>query len=179
MNMNHALCKYKVKINKNKKYQNWKCRFSTRILFRLTKIIWVYTDSILYCILLSQVQDNKIQKVRRKGWRWIIGFVFILSFSGLISGLIRLSSGKNNGIDTIESDNRKVYSGLDSPYRYDCKSVVCSPLDEYVWRDNNHWSYNETIVYGSLVGPRPVKTFVMNMTSQKWLTGSLTIHIVY
>ena len=32
------------------------------------------------------------------------------------------------------------------------------------------WSYEEVASYGSLVGPRPVKTFVMNMTSQNWLT---------
>ena len=32
------------------------------------------------------------------------------------------------------------------------------------------WSYKEVASYGSLVGPRPVKTFVMNMTSQNWLT---------
>ena len=32
------------------------------------------------------------------------------------------------------------------------------------------WKYEEVASYGSLVGPRAVKTFVMNMTSQNWLT---------
>ena len=49
--------------------------------------------------------------------------------------------------------------GLDSPYRYDCNEVQCTPLDEYVWRDNNDWSYSQLTTYGSLVGPVPVKVF--------------------
>ena len=49
--------------------------------------------------------------------------------------------------------------GLDSPYRYDCNEVECTPLDEYVWRDNNDWSYSQLTTYGSLVGPVPVKVF--------------------
>ena len=32
------------------------------------------------------------------------------------------------------------------------------------------WKYEEVASYGSLVGPRAVKTFIMNMTSQNWLT---------
>ena len=50
--------------------------------------------------------------------------------------------------------------GLDSPYRYDSYEVECTPLDEYVWRDNNDWSYSQLTTYGSLVGPVPVKIFV-------------------
>ena len=33
------------------------------------------------------------------------------------------------------------------------------------------YSYSQVAEYGRLAGPRPVKTFVMNMTSQNWLTG--------
>ena len=82
-------------------------------------------------------------------------------------------------------------TGLDSPYRYDCAEVECTPLDDYVWRDNKDFrrgtygkaqfpmlalkyptsSYSQVAEYGRLAGPRPVKTFVMNMTSQNWLTG--------
>ena len=69
--------------------------------------------------------------------------------------------------------NPESIGGLNSPYRYDCVSEVeCTPLDEYVWRDDKDYKFSETVAYGSLIGPRPVKTFVMNMTSQNWLTGN-------
>ena len=69
--------------------------------------------------------------------------------------------------------NPETIGGLTSPYRYDCVSEVeCTPLDEYVWRDDKDYKFSETVAYGSLIGPRPVKTFVMNMTSQNWLTGN-------
>ena len=70
--------------------------------------------------------------------------------------------------------NPETIGGLNSPYRYDCLSdnVQCTPLDEYVWRDDKDYKFSETVAYGSLIGPRPVKTFVMNMTSQNWLTGN-------
>ena len=45
-------------------------------------------------------------------------------------------------------------------HRYDCNEVKCTELDEYVWRDNNDWSYSQLTTYGSLVGPVPVKIFV-------------------
>ena len=61
--------------------------------------------------------------------------------------------------------------GLQSPYRHDCSKVKCTALDEYVWRDNNDFKYETVAEFGSLIGPKPVKTFVMNMTSQHWLTG--------
>ena len=67
-------------------------------------------------------------------------------------------------------ENTKRVNGIDSPYKYDCSSVKCTALDEYVWRDNEHFTYEQVAEYGSLVGPRPVKTFVLNMTSQHWLT---------
>ena len=57
--------------------------------------------------------------------------------------------------------------GFDSPYRYDCNEIQCTPLDEYVWRDNNDWSYSQLTTYGSLVGPVPVKVFARD--SQKVL----------
>ena len=72
--------------------------------------------------------------------------------------------------------NPESIGGLNSPYRYDCVSEVeCTPLDEYVWRDDKDYKFSETVAYGSLIGPRPVKTFVMNMTSQNWLTGNAFI----
>ena len=72
--------------------------------------------------------------------------------------------------------NPESIGGLTSPYRYDCVSEVeCTPLDEYVWRDDKDYKFSETVAYGSLIGPRPVKTFVMNMTSQNWLTGNSCI----
>ena len=65
-------------------------------------------------------------------------------------------------------------TGLESPYRYDCNEVDCTPLDDYVWRDNKDFSYEQVAEYGNLVGLRPVKSFVLNMTSQNWLTGKLS-----
>ena len=35
-----------------------------------------------------------------------------------------------------KSSEAPKHTGLDSPYRYDCNEVECTPLDDYVWRDN-------------------------------------------
>merc|ERR1712147_195311 len=71
---------------------------------------------------------------------------------------------------TKVADVPSVKSGLDSPYRYNCDEVDCTPLDDYVWRDNKDFRYEQIAEYGNLIGLRPVKSFVFNMTSQNWLT---------
>ena len=44
--------------------------------------------------------------------------------------------------ESLQSENSKsqsdtrVKTGIDSPYRYDCNEWKCTPLDDYVWRDN-------------------------------------------
>ena len=95
---------------------------------------------------------------------------------GLSVGLTGNAETEDGGSDDERPDlwfpNPETIGGLNSPYRYDCVSEVeCTPLDQYVWRDDKDYRFTELIAYGSLVGPRPVKTFVMNMTSQNWLTG--------
>ena len=97
---------------------------------------------------------------------------------GTVALTIGLSVGLTGNAETEDDNsdrwfpNPEKIGGLKSPYRYDCVSEVeCTPLDEYVWRDDKDYRYTELVAYGSLIGPRPVKTFVMNMTSQNWLTG--------
>ena len=83
---------------------------------------------------------------------------------------VQIESGEEIQQQSIVPETPNSVKGIDSPYRYDCNEVKCTALDEYVWRDNEHFAYEQVAEYGSLVGPRPVKTFVMNMTSQHWLT---------
>ena len=100
---------------------------------------------------------------------------------GTVATIIGLSVGLTGNAETEDDNsdrwfpNPETIGGLKSPYRYDCVSEVeCTPLDEYVWRDDKDYRYTELVAYGSLIGPRPVKTFVMNMTSQNWLTGKIS-----
>ena len=66
-------------------------------------------------------------------------------------------------ISPVNVQKTSTKSGLDSPYRYDCDKVKCTALDEYVWRDNKDFSYEQVAEYGSLIGPRPVKLgFLLN-----------------
>jgi len=83
-------------------------------------------------------------------------------------------------IDAIFAENRnfglkknieiKDDAGLSSPYRYDCEKIKCTPLDEYVWKDNKDYEYQTVAVYDHRLRPRPTRTIVVNMTSQNWLT---------
>ena len=61
-----------------------------------------------------------------------------------ISSLSYLSTRKlvlkNETRPALQSKNSnsqtEVKTGIDSPYRYDCNEWKCTPLDDYVWRDN-------------------------------------------
>ena len=87
-----------------------------------------------------------------------------------LDSTLQIESAEDTEQFTSVNQKTKRVNGIDSPYKYDCSTVKCTALDEYVWRDNEHFSYEQVAEYGSLVGPRPVKTFVLNMTSQHWLT---------
>jgi len=65
-----------------------------------------------------------------------------------------------------------VKNGVKSIYRYDCddESVNCTPLDDYVWRNNDDYEYKVDAVYDHPDHPKPVRTIIVNMTSQNWLT---------
>ena len=72
-------------------------------------------------------------------------------------------------IDAIFAENRnfglkknieiKDDAGLSSPYRYDCEKIKCTPLDEYVWKDNKDYEYQTVAVYDHRLRPRPTRYF--------------------
>ena len=49
-----------------------------------------------------------------------------------------LGTTKNNSSGSMfdQKSIQKQRKGIDSPYRYDCDEWNCTPLDDYVWRDN-------------------------------------------
>ena len=51
--------------------------------------------------------------------------------------------------DTKPDEIKSRSSGLQSIYRYDCddESVNCTPLDDYVWRNNDDYEYKVDAVY--------------------------------
>ena len=56
--------------------------------------------------------------------------------------------------------------------------MKCTELDEYVWGDNNDWSYNQLTSYGSLVGPVPVKIFVRDSRIKNRMCPDWTVRDV-
>jgi PhoPQ-activated pathogenicity-related protein len=70
----------------------------------------------------------------------------------------------------VPSKNDQRDGGIVSPYRYDCNEVDCTPLDDYVWRDNDAYEFKTVAIYDHRFQKRPVRTIVVNMTSQHWLT---------
>ena len=81
-----------------------------------------------------------------------------------------ISSFSFDAASNASSTNR--YSGLQSIYRYNCddETVNCTPLDDYVWRDNKDYKYSVDAVYDHPLELRPTRTIIVNMTSQNWLT---------
>ena len=44
--------------------------------------------------------------------------------------------------------------GLQSPFRYNCSEVNCTPLDDYVWRDNADYKLNIVDIFDQPNGLR-------------------------
>ncbi|CBY10209.1 unnamed protein product [Oikopleura dioica] len=111
----------------------------------------------------------KAKRISRRGW--IIGITTCCVAIGIGVGV---GVGIGGGDTQVDDPIRKAANfGLESPYRYDCNEVSCTQLDEYVWRDNSDYRYEIVAEYDFSENSEfinPVKTFVLNMTSQHWLT---------
>ena len=49
---------------------------------------------------------------------------------------IKLENAALQSETSKSQTDTKLKTGVDSPYRYDCNEWKCTPLDDYVWRDN-------------------------------------------
>lgn len=78
------------------------------------------------------------------------------------------SADVQEAVETVIS-MEKLHRGLESPYRYDCDSHKCSNLDDYVWAHNEGYSWEILETNKSALGGT---TYIVNMTSQYWLTES-------
>ncbi|CBY35526.1 unnamed protein product [Oikopleura dioica] len=112
---------------------------------------------------------------RSKWTRLVAAGTAVVAISTLIS--VSIVAPKKDGPELPESviqetvetriSTEKVLRGLDSPYRYDCQSHDCSELDNYVWADNEGYSWEILEKNSSALGGT---TYIVNMTSQYWLT---------
>ena len=132
----------------------------------LIKINRKYSKQILlqqginnkYNFELVTQSDSLLEKMEVKNSRKRFYLMLLLCIGLITASIITFSFYSADKM--ISSHKSADQVGLDSPYRYDCNEVKCTPLDEYVWRDNEDWSFNQLTTYGSLVGPVPVKIFV-------------------